>query len=180
MMNVSNLRFIYLVPLYLLISFQITATECNLCGKMVSNIKVHLRHHASKSNNTIVKCPMCDKMIGKYQLIRHIKAVHEKQYQSDSNKLNLKVYTCKDCGDFFSRRQELRQHEYINHSQSKVYECNICGNLFKKLKLLNVHRFSHQPLNIACEFCNNVYARKGALWKHQKKHHAELLLKKQN
>lgn len=154
-----------------------TATKCNLCNKMVSNLKVHLRHHASKTNNTTVKCPMCDKIIGKYQLIRHIKTVHEKQYQPDTTKLNLKIYTCKDCGDYFSRRQDLRQHEYLNHSRTKIYECKVCGTYFKKLKLLNVHRFSHQPLNISCQICNKVYARKGALWKHQKKSHPEIVLK---
>lgn len=152
-------------------------TECHLCGRMVANMKVHLRHHAAKSNNTMTKCPMCSKMVGKYQLLRHIKAVHEKQFQKDCSKLNLKVYTCKDCGDLFSRRNELRQHEYFTHSNTKLYECKICGTYFKKLKLLNVHRFTHQPMNIKCEICNKVYARKGALWKHQKKNHPEIIVR---
>jgi C2H2-type zinc finger/Zinc finger, C2H2 type len=146
-----------------------SASECSICGRMVSNMKVHLRHHAAKINNLLVNCPMCEKKIGKYQLIRHIKAVHQKEFQTDRSKLNIKVYTCSICDDYFSRKQELRQHEYLNHSQnSKIYECKICGNVFRKLKLLNVHRFSHQPLNIKCELCNNVYSRRSALWKHQK------------
>lgn len=145
---------------------------------MVANIKVHLRHHQAKANNSIVNCPMCNKKIGKYQLIRHIKNSHEKQFKSDGTSPNLKVYSCNQCGDFFSRRKELQQHEYINHTQSKLYECTICGLFFKKFKLLNVHRFTHQPMNIKCDFCPNIYARKQALWKHQKKHHPEMILKK--
>lgn len=149
-------------------------TKCKICGRMVANIKVHLRHHAAKGNNVTVDCPLCEKKIGKYQLIRHIKSIHEKQYQKESITTNLKVYSCNECGEFFSRRQELRQHEYISHSQNKIYECSICGTVFKKLKLLNVHRFTHQPLNVKCKFCDKVYARKAALYKHTKKNHPDL------
>ena len=156
----------------LILSF--TASKCNECGKMVANIEVHMRHHKSKKNNIPVECPICGKKIRKYLLLRHIRGVHNKQ-QPRSNK-HLKVYGCNDCDEFFSKRQELRQHEYIKHtSDEKIYECSICGTVFRKLKLFNVHRFTHEPLNVKCETCNKVYARKAALYKHNRKYHPELI-----
>jgi KRAB domain-containing zinc finger protein len=148
-------------------------SKCETCGKMVTNLKVHLRHHATKKNNVTVECPICGKKMGKYQLSRHIKCVHEKAYQKESSTSSLKVYSCNDCGEYFSRRNDLRKHDYVSHSQNKIYECSTCGNVFRKLKLLNIHRFTHQPLNIKCKLCEKVYARKAALYKHMKKHHPE-------
>jgi KRAB domain-containing zinc finger protein len=151
-------------------------TKCKLCGRKVANLRVHLRHHASKANNIQVKCPHCNKIIKKYQLPRHIKNVHERQYnQKDTSSTNasLKIYICGVCDEHFSRLQHLRQHEYINHTTSKLFECAECGTIFNKLKLLNLHQLTHNPLNLRCELCSNVYARKGALQKHQKKHHPE-------
>lgn len=144
---------------------------------MVSNMKVHLRNHSAKSNNVQIKCHLCGKSMGKYQLMRHIKTVHEKLFQKDNDSRGLKIYSCKECGEFFSRKQELRQHEYI-HFSGRIFTCEFegCNKYFKKLKLLNVHRFTHQPQNVSCEICKNVYARKSALWKHQKKNHPELVL----
>lgn len=154
-----------------------TASKCNECGKMVANIKVHMRHHKSKKNNILVECPICEKKVRKYLLLRHIRGVHDKQqYSMERSNRNLKVYGCNDCDEFFSKRQELRQHEYIKHtSDAKIYECSICGTVFRKLKLFNVHRFTHEPLNVKCETCNKVYARKAALYKHNKKYHPELI-----
>lgn len=129
----------------------------------------------------MVECPICKKKIQKYLLLRHTRGVHDKQYSMERAKKNLKVYCCKECGKFFSKRQELRQHEYISHTpDEKIYKCLICGTVFRKLKLFNVHRFTHEPLNVKCEICNKVYARKAALYKHNKKHHPELINSKKN
>lgn len=155
-------------------------SKCEICSKIVKNLKVHLRHHSMKKNNFLVECSLCSKRVGKYQLMRHIKRVHEKAFQKETSTSCLKIYNCNDCGEYFSRQQELRQHEYISHSQNKIYECTICGNVFRKLKLLNVHRFTHQPQNVKCKLCNNVYARKAALYKHMKKHHPESYVNPRN
>lgn len=143
---------------------------------MVANIKIHMRHHSSKRKNILVECPICGKKIRKYLLLRHMRGVHDKQNAMERAKSNLKIYGCNDCGEFFCKRQELRQHEYVSHtSNAKLYECSICGTVFRKLKLFNVHRFTHEPQNVKCETCNKVYARKAALYKHNKKYHPELI-----
>lgn len=146
---------------------------------MVANIRIHMRYHKAKKNNVYEECTICGKQVQKYQMQRHIRRVHEKQYQTVNSTNDLKVYCCRDCGEFFSRQQELRQHEYIYHSQdSKIYECSICNQVFRTMKLLKVHRFTHQPLNVKCNICDKTYARKAALYKHNRAHHPELMIPK--
>uniref|UniRef100_A0A182TAN2 Uncharacterized protein n=1 Tax=Anopheles maculatus TaxID=74869 RepID=A0A182TAN2_9DIPT len=71
---------------------------CSMCGKMVTNIMLHISSHKKETN---YKCPHCPtKMTHPANLKRHIKAVHLKTI----------LKTCDLCGKGFTHKNTYKSH----------------------------------------------------------------------
>ena len=76
--------------------------ECKLCGRLVRNMKQHLKRHESSANRTFLTCPVCGKIYDKFVLPVHIDRVHVKSFNGN-------VFRCDKCDNEYTRREDLRQ-----------------------------------------------------------------------
>lgn len=147
--------------------------ECPVCHKFLPDINRHMKIHTNPKASPSFQCPVCGKMCStKQQCQLHVQRVHEKVPLG-------KVYSCPTCQENFIRFADLRLHQFI-HYQGRIVECPYpeCNAMFKKPFLLRSHMLVHQnkiELTFECQFCpDKKYARKSALYKHQKNHHPEI------
>lgn len=73
-------------------------TKCELCSKLVQNMKYHLQSHNK------VNCPICSENIAKYGLNKHIRMQHSKNPVK-----NVKKIQCKQCPEFFENWIDMRR-----------------------------------------------------------------------
>ena len=67
------------------------------------------------------KCPQCEKMVHKYSLPRHIRAVHFNIKRHNGEK----IFSCEKCTKTYYTNDRLQNH--IKHiHEGKKYECAIC------------------------------------------------------
>ncbi|KAK7952469.1 C2H2 transcription factor [Apiospora aurea] len=86
-----------------------------------------------------------------------------------------KPFECHDCGEGFSARQALEQHERC-HSGAKPYMCDTpgCGKAFKQKSALTMHKRTHtgeKPL--ICAVCGKRFGESSNLSKHRKIHNTD-------
>ena len=93
---------------------------CNICGKVVTNIKKHsLMHNPEKK----LQCDKCDYRTNhKEQLKRHYYTHSEDQSEGRKHK-------CSICHKTWFTKQDLKEHIMV-HAGIKPYKCNLCNSAF--------------------------------------------------
>lgn len=95
---------------------------CECCAASFYTL-AELCNHKRKHNTNInkqFKCDLCEyKSRTKYSLKRHVK------YHISGEK----PYCCKECGQFFTTKEKLTNHERV-HYENKKYSCPLCPKMF--------------------------------------------------
>lgn len=79
---------------------------CKICGKMVRNMKNHLKttHNQNKKRPELIPCPTCGKGFSKFTLQLHIDRVHFKKIDAQTM-----IRHCPSCDATFTRVDDLRR-----------------------------------------------------------------------
>lgn len=136
-------------------------TICPHCGKLIKNIRSHIRNVHKKVKNFI--CDQCKKkFFTKRSLIEHFR-VHT----------NERPYQCNipGCDKSFKQIGQLQQH-IDRHGPKQDFICDVCGlNLSSKYSLIN-HRKTHFQIgSFKCDECNGTFTYAANLKKHKQDQH---------
>ncbi|XP_068111977.1 oocyte zinc finger protein XlCOF22-like isoform X2 [Hyperolius riggenbachi] len=84
-----------------------------------------------------------------------------------------KLYSCSECGKYFSRKQCLITHQRL-HTGEKPYACSECGKCFyQKSNLLSHQRTHTGEKPYSCSDCGKCFSHKLQLVNHQRIHTGE-------
>ncbi len=116
---------------------------CSICQKRVLNLDLHLkRKHSGKAET--ISCRMCDKILDKEHLKRHLEAVH----------YGRKTEKCPLCQKKTTR---LRKHMLLHDKHRPRFVCNTCNKTFSMQKSLEKHMALHKnpdEYRKACPICH--------------------------
>ncbi|XP_065161470.1 zinc finger protein 239-like [Atheta coriaria] len=98
---------------------------CQICGKTVRDMPLHLLTHGEKS----VQCSVCQKMFTSKRQMEVHKRIHTGK----------KPYKCKHCGQAFTQAGTRKIHERI-HTNERPFICEGCGKGFTSASVMNVHK----------------------------------------
>ncbi|KAI8884424.1 hypothetical protein K501DRAFT_182208, partial [Backusella circina FSU 941] len=77
-----------------------------------------------------------------------------------------KRYSCRECGQKFSRPHNLKSH-LATHSSLRPYKCGTCNHYFRRQHDLKRHQKLHTGEKpYACHHCHRAFARLDALNRH--------------
>ena len=88
--------------------------------------------------------------------------------------MNVKIYSCKECGQSFCQKSYLQTHEF-KHTELSPFVCDVCNKQFNSADRRNLHKkFVHENKNFKCETCEKTtFLRKTDFTKHKKVHTGE-------
>lgn len=130
---------------------------CNICGSLVSNLKIHIDGVHGNEKHTCSHCQLSFKTIPSLQ--RHIEWVHVKM-------------PCTECGEMVGVRKMSRHIEQKHTSiYDRKFKCEVCGKGFSDKSKLSDHKNTHtgeKPFK--CKFCTACFASRGTHAMHQRSH----------
>ncbi|XP_047987291.1 zinc finger protein 271-like [Leguminivora glycinivorella] len=134
--------------------------QCEICGRILKNKSVLLKHIASHSGIKQFSCEHCPKRFTRAEhMVIHMR-IH----------LGIKPYVCEVCGRSFTKRQDLVRHMRI-HSDDKNYACPRCDRRFKRSGDVHSHLRTHTGAKpYSCNVCDKSYTSHSGLRKHYKSH----------
>ena len=99
-----------------------------------------------------VKCQLCDVIITKFRLKKHMARLHES-------------CICDKCGREFESQRKLKMHDFSKHTrkpwsqQPNPQPCEICGKMFRMRRSLRDHIKKHHEkiLNHQCTSCGKAF-----------------------
>ncbi|XP_063701503.1 PR domain zinc finger protein 5-like [Culicoides brevitarsis] len=137
---------------------------CDHCGR-----KYVRKHDLAKhilvvhfGNRKLVKCHICNKMLTKGCLDRHIKTTHKKIFD----------FECEMCKKRFVDVTQLRNHLALDHLGEELYKCEICEKNFNSQSHLTIHMNGfHQAVpRTKCEICEKTFTLPRHHQRHMKLH----------
>ncbi|XP_052891317.1 zinc finger protein 569-like [Anopheles moucheti] len=134
---------------------------CNLCGKLITNLKAHLESHANDRKHVCPHCPL--RMTSKSNMDKHIRCVH----------LKVKVKTCSICDKSFSNNTSYTSHMNAIHDENGIrFTCTVCSSVFKHKSGLKLHmQRAHSNIrNLACNICGKLFKVRQTLRYHMRVH----------
>lgn len=170
--------------------------ECEFCGRIFSDSSGYKRHMAKHSEDGMIPCQTCGKLVNKYLLASHARTHEPKEYVCDlcNKHFGTKrcverhiMYvhakepkrhhksspsTCSICGKSYSDPANFRRH-LETHSDSAKIPCPTCNQLFTRSQLYT-HQRIHGPKNFFCERCGKSFVTNSALQKHIQDVHQRL------
>ncbi len=143
--------------------------QCNICGKIVSDLKQHVEQVHSVSPVPLV-CKVCNKTFtNKIAFRSHERYAHEKT-----------KFPCKLCGKEYTLGCNLRRHIRNIHSEIKKpkvrFDCTHCGKSYTKRALeYHINHVHGNPEKLPCSFagCRLKYATKRTLKNHIRQVHSD-------
>ncbi|XP_052889208.1 putative zinc finger protein 66 [Anopheles moucheti] len=133
---------------------------CDTCGKVVTNLALHITSHKDELNYACPHCPI--KMKHSSYLIRHIQSVHFKTI----------VKSCTACNIGFNHYETYRAHMYTQHGIGPQHECVVCSRRFHHACRLKKHvKQCHDLDEYDCEVCGRIFKLRENLNRHQKRVH---------
>lgn len=137
-----------------------TTMKCTLCDKTFSKLIIMRRHYHYSHNMTHqFQCPVCKRIFVRlYDLMKH----HE-------NRLLFQCDTCKWC---FTSQTELSNHKkQFNETCALWHNCEICDKSFKDMSRLQQHKKVHiTKESPVCSYCGKTFSSKESLHVHMNRH----------
>jgi len=175
--------------------------NCPHCDKFVASNK-YLQNHIRETHikkelpDPVTMCQICSKEVKKSDLKRHIRNWHSgldlvcdicgktfmnlKYFRAHKSTTHSNAQMpCDICTKMFSNRSALRQHVRLVHeSIEKSQCCPDCGKSFGNSQRLTHHiNAVHNLTDAVCSFCDKAYKNNYLLKKHERKYHAEKVIK---
>ena len=117
-------------------------TECQICHKLVRDIKKHQKMHLKMT------CKICSKKIDGNLLKNHVKlCLNESGVQE--------TFLCNLCPKSYHFESDLGMHKQRTHLMNKPYVCDICGFSAAYKSDLEQHMKKHQPM-VKCPICHKL------------------------
>lgn len=142
---------------------QTNGTICQICGKLVKGIQMHMLIHKGIKK---FKCDYCQKSFTQAgQLKRHV-----------NSHLNIRNYSCPypECDRTFVDPSSVTKHLVIHNKDDRKFVCSLCGSTFNRLGALRYHEKTHrQERNHKCTICDKSFLAKYDLTKHFRIHTGE-------
>ncbi|XP_046561872.1 zinc finger protein 184-like [Haliotis rubra] len=109
----------------------IDKNKCNICGKLVLELRNHMKYHSEKA----YVCRVCGM---RFAISANLKR-HLRQHTGET------PFQCKTCGERFMKAEALKKHmaRHKGEELEKKYECSICGKKFLDNYHLNRHSVVH-------------------------------------
>lgn len=144
-------------------SYKSKNSQCQVCGKLVKGIQMHMLTHSGEKRH---KCSYCTKSFTQSgQLKRHI-----------NSHLNIRNYKCPEpgCSRTFVDPSSVTKHMVVHNKEDRKYQCSLCGSRFNRLGALRYHEKTHrQERNHTCDICKKSFLAKYDLTKHYRTHTGE-------
>ena len=125
-------------------------TECQICHKLVRDIKNHQKTHLT------VTCKICRKKIDGNLMKNHVKLCLNKSGVQ-------RTFLCDLCPNSYHLKSHLWIHIQKTHLKIKLYACDVCGFESAHKSALKLHKKKHDP-KVKCPICeklvNNVKSHK--------------------
>lgn len=168
-----------------------TCKRCKLEFDFPEDLKTHLLESKACCSH---KCSICREKFYSWSMKEtHMEEVHGKK----------KSFPCVECETVFEKRDALRVHfviehtndyhecsfcskkfhtkpalqrHMISHTREKNYSCGVCGKAFFRKSTLNLHMWIHSDVKkYECEMCTKQFNQKIVWKKHIETYHPELL-----
>lgn len=144
-------------------SQKFNGTMCQVCGKMVKGIHMHMLIHKGIKK---FQCEYCTKSFTQSgQLKRHI-----------NSHLNIRNYSCPHpgCDKKFVDPSSVSKHLVIHNKGERPFVCSLCTASFNRLGALRYHEKTHrQERSHKCSVCSKTFLAKYDLTKHFRTHSGE-------
>ncbi|CAH1774255.1 unnamed protein product [Owenia fusiformis] len=115
----------------------------------------------------VQKCSICNLIFGSITgLTTHMRSEHFASEGSDP------FLTCQMCQVVFPERGSLQRHMRYHVDKDKR-TCEDCGQLFSRVDQLNEHRRLHK-MNLKCTICEQCFTRPARLRKHLREQHKDV------
>ena len=145
---------------------EVLSCEEEDCSYSTSSKQLMRAHRLSHANNSVIKCPVCDKeYLGGAKAFKN----HMKLHTGDKN------YICHICDKSFVSQSRLTYHKANVHEPPK-YQCDNCSKMFRSKVSFERHILVHSSDPVAsrpfqCEFCDYKARTSGNLTSHVKSIH---------
>ncbi|CAH0602062.1 unnamed protein product [Chrysodeixis includens] len=137
---------------------------CDYCKKSFlskSVLRKHVFLHLGLSKNKL--CELCGKSFNDISNLRsHVRTVHEK----------LRPFVCDilSCGQTFTAKKHLKEHQLKHGFESSLFCCDICARKYSNISSLRLHRLKHDNI-FKCRQCPESFRGRATLKEHKKTIH---------
>lgn len=131
---------------------------CRKCSKTFTSIKERTKHLEISVKCRQHVCNVCG--------IRFITWNMKQNHMKETHDMPGKSYQCPECPSEFNKRDTLRMHFKITHTNDFV-ECSYCEKKFETDMMLKRHIVVHTgERNFVCKVCSKAFPRKSTLGQH--------------
>ncbi|ESO08781.1 hypothetical protein HELRODRAFT_168687 [Helobdella robusta] len=158
--------------------FKCTYENCIKSYARNSHLKRHVKqtHVKIRTPGDVVICEEngCYRnFVSEDSLKKHLRVVHGLNGDNNNNDDNKYYCPVDGCKASFSKRFQLRHHDYQEHKRSTLFQCMECQKKFVSHSKLKRHSKTHEGYK--CAACSEVFSKWSLLRRHKSQDHKEII-----